>query len=102
MLNYDMIGVGDVLGVGGNTELADLAAQLAQQQGWTAQRLGVEIEHRSDHHSFNAAGIPALVFHAPNDTHYHKETDTPDRIQPDHLARFARLGLAVVQQLVAE
>ena len=102
MLNYDMIGVGSVLGVGGSTELAELAARLAEQQGWTAQLLGEEIEHRSDHAPFAAAGIRALVFHAPNDTHYHKKTDTPDRIQPDHLARFARLGLAVVQQLVAE
>ena len=33
MLNYDMIGVGAVLGVGGSTELTDLAAQLAEQQG---------------------------------------------------------------------
>lgn len=102
MLNYDMLGVGDVLGVGGSTELTDLAIRLAQQQGWTAQPLGVEIEHRSDHAPFAAAGIRALVFHAPNDTHYHKETDTPDRIQAGHLARFARLGLAVIQQLVAE
>ena len=102
MLNYDMLGVGDVLGVGGSTELTDLAIRLAQQQGWTAQSLGVEIEHRSDHAPFVAAGIPAVVFHAPRDQYYHTENDTPDRIQPDHLARFARLGLAVVQQLVAE
>ncbi len=102
MLNYDMIGVGDVLGVGGSTELTDLAIRFAQQQGWTARQLGVEIAHRSDHHSFITAGVPALVFHAPNDTHYHKETDTPDRIQPGHLAQFGRLGLAVVQRLVAE
>ena len=102
MLNYDMIGVGAVLGVGGSTELTDLAAQFAEQQGWTAHRLGVEIAHRSDHHSFITAGMPALVFHAPDDTHYHKETDTPDRIQPGHLAQFARLGLAVFQRLVAE
>ena len=102
MLNYDMIGVGDVLGVGGNTELADLAAQLAQEQGWTAQRLGVEIKHRSDHAPFVAAGVPALVFHAPRDLHYHTENDTPDRVQPGHLAQFGRLGLAVVQRLVAE
>ena len=102
MLNYDMIGVGDALGVGGNAELADLAAQLAQEQGWTAQRLGVEIKHRSDHAPFVAAGVPALVFHAPRDLHYHTENDTPDRVQPGHLAQFGRLGLAVVQRLVAE
>ena len=102
MLNYDMIGVGDVLGVGGNTELADLAAQLAQEQGWTAQRLGVEITHRSDHAPFVAAGVPALVFHAPRDTRYHTKNDTPDRVEPGHLAQFGRLGLAVVQRLVAE
>lgn len=102
MLNYDMIGVGDVLGVGGNTELTELTARLAQQQGWTAQRLGVEIEHRSDHAPFIAAGIPALVFHAPRDPHYHTEKDTPDRIQAGHLAQFGRLGLALFQRLVAE
>ena len=102
MLNYDMIGVGDVLGVGGSSELTELAARLAAQQGWTAQLLGEEIEHRSDHAPFAAAGIRALVFHAPNDRHYHKKTDTPDRIQPGHLARFGRLGLAVVQRLVVE
>ncbi len=102
MLNYDMIGVGDVLGVGGNTQLAELAVQLAQQQGWTAQPLGVEIAHRSDHRPFITAGVPALVFHAPDDRHYHKETDTPDRIQPGHLVQFGRLGLALLQRLVAE
>ena len=102
LLNYDMIGVGDVLGVAGNTQLAELAARLAQEQGWTAQRLGAEITHRSDHAPFSAAGIPVLVFHAPRDTHYHKKTDTPDRVQPGHLVQFGRLGLAVVQRLVAE
>ncbi len=102
MLNYDMIGVGDVLGVGGNTQLAELAARLAQEQGWTLQQLGVEIAHRSDHAPFIAAGIPALVFHAPDDLHYHSEHDTPDRVQPGHMAQFGRLGLAVVQRLVAD
>ena len=102
MLNYDMIGVGEVLAVGGSADLSGLAVQLAQEQGWTPQRLGAEIAHRSDHAPFVAADIPVLMFHAPRDPHYHTERDTPDRVQPGHLARLGRLGLVVIQRLIAD
>lgn len=102
MLNYDMIGVGDVLAVGGNDHLTRLAVEVAKEQGWTPQQLGMEIAHRSDHAPFVAARVPALMFHAPRDPHYHTERDTVDRVQRGHLVQFGDLGLAVIQRLVRQ
>jgi Zn-dependent M28 family amino/carboxypeptidase len=53
--------------------------------------------HRSDHAPFWKAGIPAVMW---TDTaefrnpHYHQQTDTPDTLDFDFLARVTRLALA--------
>jgi len=57
----------------------------------------------SDHGSFWAAGYPALMV---NDTapyrypHYHRESDTPDKVDYERLARVVT-GLAVVVRTLA-
>lgn len=57
----------------------------------------------SDHRSFSAAGIPALMVTdtAPfRDPHYHLVSDTPDRLDYDSMARLV-VGLATVVEDLA-
>ena len=57
----------------------------------------------SDHRSFSAAGIPALMVTdtAPfRDPHYHLVSDTPDRLDYDSMARLV-VGLAAVVEDLA-
>jgi Zn-dependent M28 family amino/carboxypeptidase len=46
---------------------------------------------RSDHYNFARAGIPALFFTGGLHRDYHQVSDTPDRIDADYAARYARL-----------
>jgi Zn-dependent M28 family amino/carboxypeptidase len=46
---------------------------------------------RSDHFNFARVGIPALFFTSGLHPDYHQVSDTPDRIDAEYLARYARL-----------
>jgi hypothetical protein len=46
---------------------------------------------RSDHYNFARAGIPALFFTGGLHRDYHQVSDTPDRIDAEYAARYARL-----------
>jgi hypothetical protein len=46
---------------------------------------------RSDHFNFARAGVPALFFTSGLHPDYHRVSDTPERIDADYEARYARL-----------
>ena len=53
--------------------------------------------HRSDHAPFWEAGIPAIMWTDTSEfrnPHYHRETDTPDTLDYDFLAKVTRVVLA--------
>jgi aminopeptidase YwaD len=100
MLNFDMVGVGDESWLLiGTPELQERMASLARQIGieTEAGRLGANMG--SDHASFTAAGIPALMFHRNNDPLLHTPQDVSDRVNPRYLEEAARMGLALLQSL---
>jgi hypothetical protein len=67
--------------------------------------IGDEIERqargRGDADSFEAAGVPTLFFSEGESSDYHAPGDTPERLQPEHMARRAQAILQVVRALGA-
>lgn len=101
MLNFDMVGVGDELRVGGDDALMRLAEDVAQGQGLRLGRLSREVTRSSDQASFLAAGIPSVFFHVTDDPHYHSATDVPPNLSPERLQQMGEIGAAVVRRLAA-
>ena len=99
MLNFDMVGVGDELRIGGDDAIAQLAEQAAQRRGWRMGRLSGSYNQRSDQASFLRAGIPAAFFYVSDDPDYHTPTDVPDNLSAQNLQRVGEVALDVVRQL---
>ncbi len=103
MLNFDMVGVGDVgwLLIG-TPELQQRAARLAGDLGIAPVRIGsLPVMTSSDHASFINAGLPAVMFHRTNDPLLHTPEDVLDRVRPELLEQAARLGLALLESLAS-
>ena len=94
MLNFDMVGVNDRLGVGGTPELT----ALAKDADTTISNLGSS-SSGSDHASFAAADVPVLFFYRGQEPNYHTPNDT--QVDPRLLDETVSVGLDVVKQLVA-
>ena len=58
-----------------------------------------QLLRRSDHWPFLQVGIPSLFFHTGLHPDYHRETDTPDRINYAKMERIARLVHALSWEL---
>ena len=54
---------------------------------------------RSDHYNFAKNGIPSVFFFNGTHADYHKQTDTPDKIEYDALAKRAQLAFTVAWEL---
>ncbi len=103
MLNFDMVGVGDqawwLIG----------SADLQQRMGAIAKQIGINDTMpstlirglSSDHASFEAAGIPVLMFHRWEDPLLHTPQDVSARVQPNYLEQAARMGIALLESLNA-
>ncbi|MGH2354514.1 MAG: M20/M25/M40 family metallo-hydrolase, partial [Chloroflexota bacterium] len=100
MLNFDMVGVGDELRVGGDDAIVRLAEEAAEERGWRLSRLERQLGRSSDHASFMAADIPSVFFHVSDDPHYHAPTDVPANVSAERLRQMGEIGAAVVRRLV--
>lgn len=93
MLNFDMVGVNDRLLAGGSTALVELTQSIDRSVGSFNDRSG------SDHAPFLSANVPAVFFYRGQEPNYHQPTDT--RVEPRLLDATARVGLELVQRLLA-
>ena len=70
--------------------------------GALASSLGIDtvpsnlVGTNSDHASFLAANIPALMFHRWQDPLLHTPQDVSSRVHPELLEQAARMGLALL------
>ncbi|MET0760644.1 MAG: M28 family metallopeptidase [Flavobacterium sp.] len=55
--------------------------------------------YRSDHYNFAKNGIPSIFFFNGVHADYHKESDTPDKIEYDALAKRAQLAFVLAWEL---
>ncbi|MDR6226207.1 M20/M25/M40 family metallo-hydrolase [Desmospora profundinema] len=87
MINLDMVGVGDTLGILTASEddesfVADLAEDYVQTYGYNYER---GASTRSDHRPFAQAGIPVAFLHYSPDPYYHSPEDSLDKISKRNL-----------------
>jgi aminopeptidase YwaD len=102
MLNFDMVGVGDdTWWLIGTPELQNRMVSLAASLGVDAVPSNL-VGTSSDHASFLADGIPALMFHRWQDPLLHTPQDVSERVRPDLLEQAARMGLALLEVLDAQ
>jgi aminopeptidase YwaD len=101
MLNFDMVGVGDALRVGGDAALIGAADGVARERGLTLGRLPPSLGRASDHASFIAAGIPGVFFYVSEDPNYHSAGDTAVHVSPQRLQQVGEIGAALLQRLAA-
>jgi aminopeptidase YwaD len=102
MLNFDMVGVGDeawwLIGTGSlQTRMRELAGDLD-----IVTRNSTLAGTSSDHASFLAAGIPALMFHRWQDPLLHTPEDVSGRVNPQYLEEAARMGVALLEAIRTE
>jgi aminopeptidase YwaD len=99
MLNFDMVGVGQQLMVGGDERIARLVEEAAGQRGLRIGRLGQGSAQRSDHAPFIAAGIPAVFFHVLDDPNYHTPSDVVEHVSAARLSEIGAIAADVIRRL---
>ncbi len=92
MLNFDMVGVNDKLGVGGTRSLTTLSKAVDSSIS-NFQAYG-----GSDHAPFAKAGVPVLFFYRGQEPNYHTPQDK--QVNPRLLDETAQVGLDVVKRLL--
>jgi aminopeptidase YwaD len=92
MINFDMVGVNDKLGIGGTSSLTAFARNIDPQVRIFGSHSG------SDHAPFAAKDVPVLFFYRGQDPNYHSPNDK--KIEPKLLDETTQAGLDIVQQIL--
>jgi aminopeptidase YwaD len=104
MVNLDMVEVGDRLEIGAAgeraRELQPRGLGAASALGYRAR--AVDVGGSSDHASFDAAGVPAVMLDWREDPNYHQPTDTVDRLDAEKLTATTRTVARLVEELLVE
>ncbi|OYD07264.1 M20/M25/M40 family metallo-hydrolase [Paludifilum halophilum] len=101
MINMDMVGVGDTIGVlTGETStesfVTDMAEDYVQSKGYEYNR---GTSTRSDHAPFAEDGIPVAFLNYGPDPNYHTDQDTLDKINKDNLGRMGSIVTTLTHDL---
>lgn len=93
MINMDMVGVGDTVGIWtigdkASEIIADLAELYVQQSNLEYEK---GVEDRSDHAAFAENEIPSVYFSYETDPYYHTDEDTIDKIDEDNVENVCRI-----------
>lgn len=99
MLNFDMVGVGDELLVGGDVSIMRWVDEVSAAQAITLRHMGGDLAGRSDHASFTMVGIPSAFFHVAEDLHYHTPADVVENVSAVRLEHMGSLGAQVIRRL---
>lgn len=100
VLNFDMLGVGEVWPMVGTESLVSLAVEKAQAIGVDAYAGELPTNVGSDHASFINAGVPGILFNCFCDPNYHTSSDRYEYVQADRLKAAGEIGLAMVEELL--
>ncbi|MFQ6112855.1 MAG: M28 family peptidase [bacterium] len=104
MINLDMISRnGDnrvsVIGSDRSPELHKINLAANEEIGLEFFYNGEKYFHRSDQASFAKHKIPVLFYNTEVHEDYHRPTDTPEKVNPEKLARIARLAFLVAWEV---
>ena len=104
MINLDMISRNQdnlvtVIGSNRSPELHEINLAANEEIGLEFRYNGEKYFSRSDHANFARYQIPVLFFNTDIHRDYHRSTDTSEKINPEKLAKIARLAYLVVWEL---
>ncbi|SFS65230.1 M20/M25/M40 family metallo-hydrolase [Marininema halotolerans] len=104
MINMDMVGVGDTMGLmtadpNATSFVADRAEDYIQTYRFPYERSS---STRSDHASFEAAGIPVAFLNWHTDPYYHSDEDTIDKINKGNIDKMGKLVTLLVRNMAVE
>jgi aminopeptidase YwaD len=102
MVNLDMVSVGSRFEIGAAGERSrDLARRAVDAAGDLGYKVGqFDAGGSSDHASFSAAGVPAIMLHWREDPNYHLPTDTIDKLDPEKLAASTRTAARLLEGML--
>ncbi|WP_033364908.1 M28 family metallopeptidase [Mastigocladopsis repens] len=92
MVNFDMVGVNDQLGIGGTSSLTAFARNLDPAVKTFGSFGG------SDHAPFADKGVPILFFYRGQEPNYHTPND--NKVNPKLLDETTQVGLDIVKRIV--
>ena len=98
MVNLDVVGTSSGLDLIGDDDLIDVARLAAQKIGVTASPASLPPNTGSDHLSFEAGGVHAVMLYR-DDNQIHTPEDAIGRILPASLAETVTVALATLQVL---
>ncbi len=100
MINLDMISRNEdnnltVVGTNRSPELHDVNLAANEEIGFNLLYNGERYFKRSDQACFAEHGVPVIFYNTDTHNDYHRPTDTAEKINPEKLARVARLAFLV-------
>ena len=101
MINLDVVGTGDLTGIG--TEgLVELAVETAADIGFDLGTVDLGAGYGSDHIAFMLAGIDVIFLFADDVTYINSPLDTLEHLQIEPLAQSVELTLEIVERLAEQ
>ncbi|NEQ28193.1 MAG: M28 family peptidase, partial [Microcoleus sp. SIO2G3] len=92
MVNFDMVGVNNQLGIGGTSSLTAFARNIDPAVKTFGSFGG------SDHASFAQKNVPVLFFYRGDEPNYHTPNDK--KVDPKLLNETTQVALALIKQIV--
>ncbi|MGE0226910.1 MAG: M20/M25/M40 family metallo-hydrolase [Dehalococcoidia bacterium] len=102
MMNFDMVAKATRPTFIGDEPLTEIAADVAAERDFEARTItSFGPGTSSDHASFQAAGVPALMFYSGDDEFIHTADDDLSNVSDDDLGEFLEMAVAVLDRLLA-
>ena len=101
MINLDVVGTGDLTGIG--TEgMVEMAVETAADIGFELGTVDLGAGYGSDHIAFMLAGIDVIFLFADDVTYINSPLDTLEHLQPEPLAQSVELTLELIGRLAEQ
>ena len=98
MINLDVVGTGDLTGIG-TERMVELAVETAADIGFDLGTVDLGAGYGSDHIAFMLAGIEVIFLFADDVTYINSPLDTLEHLQAKPLAQSVELTLEVIGRL---
>ena len=98
MINLDVVGTGELTGIG-SERMVELAVETAADIGFELGTVDLGAGYGSDHIAFMLAGIDVIFLFADDVTYINSPQDTLEHLQPEPLAQSVELTLDIIERL---
>ena len=101
MINLDVVGTGELTGIG-TERMVELAVETAADIGFDLGTVDLGAGYGSDHIAFMLAGIDVIFLFADDVTYINSPLDTLEHLQPEPLAQSVELTLELIGRLAEQ